>query len=310
MEVSRADEFVVRNASLDDLRDVAIRLGATAFPEWHVNPSEFSGAYALDPSGAYVGELNGEVISLIICIKYAGHSVFMSAFVVKEEYRGKGYGRQTWDTAWKSLDKNITFGLDSAPGMVLKYETLGFRSVWNTLIVVMDLEKVTERFTRVSDSAVSIKPINTIDVTKVVEYDTSIFGTSREGFTRAWITIPGSRGWVAVDERGSIIGYVAVRPVIGGVELSLGPLYADSDIVAKLLLKAVADCYIADTSTHETQVEMLCCDGGEYGHYGLQMVAGVEAQPPIVIGPRMYTKGVPPGRQLRKIYGTTSPAFD
>jgi hypothetical protein len=152
-------------------------------------------------------------------------------------------------------------------------------------------------------------------VTEVIEYDASIFGTSREGFTRTWISIPGSRGWVAVNERGNLVGYIAIRPVISGIDmkvgpLSLGPLYADSDVIAKLLLKAMADSYIADTSIQETQVEMLCCDGGEYGDHGVQMVAGVEARPPIIIGPRMYTKGVPPGRQLHKIYGTTSPAFD
>ena len=66
-----------------------------------------------------------------------------------------------------------------------------------------------------------------IDVTKVIEYDASIFGTSCEGFTnftRAWIAIPGSQGWVAVDDRGNLIGYVAVRPVISGIDMKVGPL--------------------------------------------------------------------------------------
>lgn len=305
---------MVKNASEDEL-DVATRLGVTVLPEWHVSPLEFSCAYAVDPSGFYVGELNGEIISLINCIKYPGHSAFISTFLVKEEYRGKGYGRQTWNTAWKSLDKDITLGLDAVTDMVPKYETLGFRSVWNTLVVLLDLEMIINKFARVSSAAVSIKPIDTIDVTKVIKYDASIFGTSREGFTRAWVAIPGSRGWVAVDDGDNLVGYVTVRPVIGGTDmkvgpLSLGPLYANSDFVAKLLLKAMADDYIAGKTLQETQVEMLCCDGGEYGHHGLQMVAGVEAKPPIVIGPRMYTKGVPPGRQLHKIYGITSPAFD
>ena len=314
MAVSLANKFVVRNASEDEL-DVATRLGVTVLPEWHVSPLEFSCAYALDPTGFYVGELNGEIISLINCIKYSGHSAFISTFLVKEEHRGKGYGRQTWDTAWKFLDKSTTLGLDAVIDMVPKYETLGFRSVWNTSVVVLDLEKITKHFIEVSISSVLIKPIDTNDMTKVINYDASIFGTSREGFIRAWVTIPGSKGWVAVDERGNLTGYIAVRPVISGVDiktgpLSLGPLYADSDVIAKLLLKAMAESYIADETIQETRIEMLCCDGGEYGHHGLQMITGVEVKPPIIIGPRMYTKGVPPGRQLHKIYGTTSPAFD
>ena len=58
-----------------------------------------------------MGVLNGKIISLINCVKYPGHSAFISTFLVKEEYRGKGYGRQTWDTAWKSLNKSISLGL-------------------------------------------------------------------------------------------------------------------------------------------------------------------------------------------------------
>jgi hypothetical protein len=34
-----------------------------------------------------VGELNGEIISLIICIRYPGHPAFTSTFLVKAEYR-------------------------------------------------------------------------------------------------------------------------------------------------------------------------------------------------------------------------------
>ena len=123
------------------------------------------------------------------------------------------------------------------------------------------------------------------------------------------------RGWVAVNERGNLIGYVAVRQVISSAKmkvgpLSLGPLYADNEVIAKLLLKALAESYIVDKTIQETEIEMLCCDRGEYGYHGLQMVAGIEAKPSVVIGPRMYTRGIPSGRQLQKIYRTTSPAYD
>ena len=140
-------------------------------PEWHVSPFELSCAYTLDPTGFYVGELkllNGEIISVINCIyKYLGHSTFISTFLVKAEDRAKGCGRQTWDTAWKSLDSNVSFGLDAVTDMVPKHKTLGFRSVWNTLVVLLALETITKKNAGVSDSTVSIKPINTIDATKV-----------------------------------------------------------------------------------------------------------------------------------------------
>ena len=315
MAASSADNFIVRTASEDEV-DVATRLEITVLRDWHVSPLELCCAHTLDPNGLFVGELNGEIISLINCIKCPGHSTFISTFLVKKEHRGKGYGKKTWDTAWKSLDQNVTFALDAVMDMVPKYETLGFRSMWNTLVLVLDLEKIANNFASVCiPPGTSILPINTVDVVKVIEYDASVFGVSRERFIQAWVNIPGSQGWVAVSKRGDLIGYVTVRSVISGTNmevgpLSVGPLYANDDVIAKLLLKAMADSYVADKDIQETQIEMLCCDGGDYGHHGLQMVAGVEAKPPLFIGPRMYTKGVPPGRQLCKIYGTTSPAFD
>ena len=105
--------------------------------------------------------------------------------------------------------------------------------------------------------------------------------------------------------------------------LGIGPLYADDDVIAKLLLKEAAKVYITGDNSDQ-KFELLCCNGGEYGSHGLQLVSGVEADPPIflyyvirgpitiaiVIGPRMYKNEIPPGRQLCKIYGITSPDFD
>ena len=77
-------------------------------------------------------------------------------------------------------------------------------------------------------------------------------------------------GYIAVCDGGSLVGYVSIRPVISGIDtkvgpLSLGPLYANNDIIAKLLLKTTANSYIADTTVQETQIEILCCGGVEYG---------------------------------------------
>ena len=190
--------------------------------------------------------------------------------------------------------------MDAVTHLVPKYETYGFRSVWNTIVVELDLEKVTANFAPISSPpGIAVTSLDAIDVAKVIEYDTSVFGTSRGQFLQAWIIIPGSCGWGAMDETGNLVGFIAVHRVISGANMKVGPLnqigpfYADNDAVAKLLLKAAAEnCRKVKGSD---RFEYLCFDGGEYGHHGLQLVTGVEATPPIVIGPRMYTKGVPQG---------------
>ena len=53
--------------------------------------------YALDPTGIFFGELNDEIIALFSGIKFQDDSsTFISALVVKKEYRRKGYAWQMW----------------------------------------------------------------------------------------------------------------------------------------------------------------------------------------------------------------------
>ena len=104
--------FSVRVASVEDMK-VPTRLGI--MEDWHIGPNAFASVYASDPSGFFVGELDGKVISHINAIRHHGHSLFIGAFLVEKEYRGKGFGKQTWDFAWEYLDKGHTIGLDAAP---------------------------------------------------------------------------------------------------------------------------------------------------------------------------------------------------
>ena len=61
----------------------------------HLGTHDLASIYSADPTGFFVGELNGEVISQthISAIKYPSHSAFIGAFIVAKEHRGKRYGR-------------------------------------------------------------------------------------------------------------------------------------------------------------------------------------------------------------------------
>ena len=65
-----------------------------------------------NPSGFFVGELNGEVISRVNAVKYPDHSIRIGCFMLQKEHCGKGYDEQTWESAWKTLDHSCTIGLD------------------------------------------------------------------------------------------------------------------------------------------------------------------------------------------------------
>ena len=309
--MSKGSSFIVRGATEDDLKSVT-RLGV--IEDWHFNPHDLACAHAFDPSAFFVGELNGEVISHINAVKYPGHSAYIGTFIVQKEHRGKGYGKQTWDTAWRSLDHNCTIALDGAPNMIANYKSLGFHSVWNTSSAVIDLSKIVEVLSYVTPPpGVLCVPIRTVDFEKLFKYDTFVFGAPRQTLLEKYINLPGSLGWAAVNEKGAVLGYALVKQVISEagakIGLSMAPLYADDDIVARTLLKVAAETYLAMDAVEGLSFELFYSDGGSYGDHASRLIQELEANT-LYLGQRMYTKGIPPGRQISKMYGLFSTAFD
>ena len=305
------DSFIVRGATEDDLK-IVTRLGV--MQDWHFNPHDLACAHAFDPSAFFVGELNGEVISHINAVKYPGHSAYIGTFIVQKEHRGKGYGKQTWDAAWRSLEHSCTIALDGAPSMIANYKSLGFHSVWNTSAAVIDLAKAVNVLSYVTmPPGVSCVPIRTVDFEKIFEYDTSVFGAPRRRLLEKCINLPGSLGWAVVNGKGAVVGYALVKQVIceagAKIGLSMAPLYADDDIIARGLLKAATEAYLTTDAVEGTGFELSYSDGGSYGDHASRLIRELEAST-VYLGQRMYTKGTPPGRQINKMYGIFSTAFD
>ena len=71
---SKNGSFIVRGATEDDLKAITRII---VMESWPVNPHDMACGYAFDPSGFFVGELNGEVISHVNFVKYPGHSTYL-----------------------------------------------------------------------------------------------------------------------------------------------------------------------------------------------------------------------------------------
>ena len=306
-----AGKFEIRNATAEDLK---FPTHFAIVNDWRFGPHDLSCAYHFDPSGFFVGELDGTIISHVNMTKYPGHSAFIGSFMVLEEHRGKGYGKKTWDTAWKTLDQSCNIGLEALAYMIPKYETFGFHVVWETPTAFLDFEKIIKNLTDSEvPSGVSIVPIKTVDKEKVILYDASVFGTSRRVMVDKWLNIPGGLGWAAVDGKGDMVGLNIIRPTIIGkgteFALTIAPFFADNYDIAKALLKAAAKECLANDAIPVSNFEMLYPMGGEAGPQAAKLVAEVEATT-TPFCTRMYTKGIPKGRQVTKEYSIIHPAFD
>jgi len=56
--------------------------------------------YAADPEGFFLGEFaGGEPIGCVSAVAYDKHYGFLGFYIVKPQYRGRGFGLQLWDAA-------------------------------------------------------------------------------------------------------------------------------------------------------------------------------------------------------------------
>ena len=86
-------------------------------------------AFCCDPSGFFVGELDGKKISYISVVKYDCFAIG-SYFMVEGAYVGRGYARQMWQAAGASLDEDFNVGFSCLQDMVGVCEKKGFQKAW------------------------------------------------------------------------------------------------------------------------------------------------------------------------------------
>ena len=102
----------------------------------------------------------------------------------------------------------------------------------------------------------------------------SIFGAPRRILLEKYVNLPGSLGWAAVNEKGAVLGYNLVRQVICETGMQIGltmaPLYADNDVVARVLMKVAAETYLATDAVEGSSFEL---------YYSDQMVVAMETTP-------------------------------
>ena len=117
--MNTTNELVVRKVGsfeeLDFLSELIEKEG------WKLGRNEVRCVFSADPSGFFIGTVDGKKISHISVVKH-DHFAFVSYFLVEESYRGKGYGRQTWQSGLASVSEGCNVGLVAVENMVGLYD--------------------------------------------------------------------------------------------------------------------------------------------------------------------------------------------
>ncbi len=210
------------------------------------NPGKFDADvfWQTDPNGFFALEHNNQMIGSGSAVSYDGQFGFMGFFIVKPEYRGKGFGGQLWlnmrDTLKSRLDQGTAIGIDGVFAMQQSYSKTGFAFSHRNLRMEGIAEGLTNNSSDKSENEndlVTIQPPRADDLEQLIAADARWFGCRRQRFLTAWLEMKDSHSLI-YNMGSQILGYGTIRPCQQGFKI--GPLFATSGEIAEQLYCALS----------------------------------------------------------------------
>ncbi len=184
--------------------------------------------FTADPNGFLIGRLNGEPIATISVIKYDDSFGFLGFYIVKPEYRGKGYGIQIWNAGLKYL-KGLNIGLDGVVTQQENYKKSGFKLAYRNI-----------RYQGIgggnSPKNSEIVKLSTLPFATIDTYNQPFFPANRSQFIKLWINQPECNA-LGIMQNGKVAGYGVIRKCHNGYKI--GPLFADNPELSESLFLAL-----------------------------------------------------------------------
>jgi len=267
------------------LPELEVVLDWAAMEGWNPGLQDAASFYAADPDGFLLGLLDGEPVASIFAVRYGAGFGFIGGYIVRPEFRGKGYGMAVWQAGMARLaGRNV--GLDGVPAQQANYARSGFRLAHRNVRYEGCGSDV--------PAADRVLPLGQQDLDDILRYDRAFFADDRQYFMRYWLRQDGSVAFGVRDADGSLLGYAVLRPCRAGFKI--GPLCAESPEVAEELMQALRGRVPADEPVFLDVPEPNAAAVALAERHGMR--ACFETA-------RMYT-GEDPGLPLARQYGITT----
>jgi hypothetical protein len=219
------EKYTIRTMTRDEV-EIAIEWAAKE--GWNPGLHDAACYVTADPNGFFIGFLHDEPIATISAIKYGQSFGFMGFYIVKPEYRAKGYGIQIWNAGMKYLEGR-TIGLDGVVEQQENYKKSGFKLAYRNI-------RYEGAGGGKSPENSEIVKLSTLPFETVDSYDRLFFPANRSQFIKSWINQPDSYG-LAIMQSGELAGYGVIRQCRSGYKI--GPLFAESPELAESLFLAL-----------------------------------------------------------------------
>lgn len=251
---------------------------------WNPGIHDAAAFYQADATGFLAGKYNDQIIATISAVKYGSHFGFIGLYIVKDKFRGKGFGFKLWEAAISSLSgRNI--GLDGVLAQQDNYKKSGFKLAHRNIRFA---GKSTKR--SLPKRAIASEHIEFKDI---ADYDRQFFPDERSAFLKHWIA-PEISQTLAIVEDSRILGYGSIRACDRGFKI--GPLNAETGEIA-------VELFLALTATIPEASEIFL-DVPEPNKTAIAL-AQKFGMTPVFETARMYTKSFP-NLPLEKIFGITT----
>lgn len=261
--------------------DLGLAVEWAAGEGWNPGLHDAEAFFAADPHGFFIAELNGQAVGCISAVAYDDYFGFMGFYIVKKELRHLGIGMQLWNASLDYMGSR-TIGADGVVEMLEKYGQFDFR-----------IAHQNARYEGLGSETQSVlAELSRVPFEELERYDSRFFPAPRTAFLKSWISRPGTRGQVALNN-GSISGYGVIRPCWQGFKIA--PLFADSPEIAEELFRSLSGLAVAQPIFLDIPV----CNQD-----AVRLVEG-QGMLKVFETARIY-RGTPPELPLDSIYGVTS----
>jgi len=262
--------YTIRTATR---QEIDLLVGWAAAEGWNPGVFDADCFYTADSEGFFLGCLDDEPIASLSAVKYGNDFAFIGFYIVKPDYRSRGFGLQIWNTVL-TLVKDRNAALDGVVAQQENYKKFGFRTAHRNI-----------RYAGVGGGEFlhdeGLVELGKIPFEQVVAYDAAFFPGDRSRFIQQWVKQPHSAAFGVLAD-GQLIGYGMVRPSQTGYRI--GPFFADSEAVAETLFLAFKSQVPTDTPFYLDVPEPNAAALRLVERYGMT---------PVFETARMYTKEIP-----------------
>ena len=275
------NSYSIRRMQADEIQvaiDWAEREG------WNPGIHDAQTFYQADPNGFFIGEINGQAVSVGSAVVYDDQFAFCGLYIVHPNFRGQGYGIELTRERLRYVDHRNA-GIDGVAENIPIYERIGYRLAYHNIRYQCSATSKTTL-----DQ--SIVPLSQVPFECIETYDLFCFPSKRSGFLNAWINQSNAKA-LGFVENGQLRGYAVRRQCIEGHKI--GPLFADNFSVAEGLFLALQQ---------DIPGEAIFLDIMEINPAAQRLVDRYHMQKVFTTG-RMYLKGQPE-LDKQKIFGITT----